>query len=255
MAGDLAFDQARKAIAEHGGCVSVILGRGQDVPSDFVNHPRVHWLIGNNINHREIRTAIPSDTRLVAYTPDIDPQVYRAVQRERERRRLPSFARRTPSAILAELSDVLPKMVRVPRLGAPPPLPIVDDRTNETEPDETAAVDEPEVLAIVGAETETAAAATAAAAATTTTTTTPAEEMPMPQPKPGHGSVNEFVKKHADLSPASSNAEEARRLLPLMKQAGITSTLGSISVAIGNLKRKGGRGSRPMSGSKRRASS
>lgn len=68
-----------------------------------------------------------------------------------------------------------------------------------------------------------------------------------PRPMAPRGAIQTLIATHANLTPSTSTAEEAKRLFAIAQQEGITTTLGSIEQGVSKAKRRAGFGSRPAS--------
>src|SRR5882672_192244 len=208
---DQAFERARHALQHDGGVVTVILGNKAESPTDWTWHPRVHWIVASQLKRIDVPGAVPSNTKLMFFTDDINVAVFQPLHNERKRRRLPYMIRKDGSAVAAELARIFPnKVVSPPDAVFSPALPAIDAASTNGANGSASAADAKRVTA-------------------------------------EKGSVTAFLKQHADLTPKHSTAEEARRLFPLARAAGLPSTLASIEQAVRIMKRKAGFGSRPES--------
>lgn len=91
-----------------GGVVTLVLGQGYDVPTEFAYHPQVHSINAQTIDPKS-EGWVPSTTRIVIHTDHIPDRVYQYLQTILRQRRLTYLTRKTPGAILTELQRLLPK--------------------------------------------------------------------------------------------------------------------------------------------------
>jgi hypothetical protein len=121
----------RHALAD-GGQVVVFLGSGLDMPAEFAAHPQVRTVRANRLaNHPNRKSAIaselPSNTKLVIVTNQIDRAVNIQLQEELKRRKLTYVLRTSISAIIATLKEGFePKNGATPTalLLTDPPIPV-----------------------------------------------------------------------------------------------------------------------------------
>lgn len=194
-----------------GGMVTVCLGKGFDIPSDFAYDPRVHFIVTAGLSPQALQ--IPSQTKIVIVTDRIGAQVFGSITSVCRRRGFPYLPRKTEDAIVNELKKLLPaKIQTVPDAGLDTPRVGGDGSPSSN----GHGSQNPPSASIPG---------------------TPSGMAPK-------GSIRDLAKE-ADLSKGS--AEEGRRLYGIAQVRGIPTTLSSITQAISQLKRKGGRGDLPVS--------
>lgn len=114
MALEKAFDDALKALRTSGGLVTVVLGTGVDAPTDWSLHPRVHWVVANELHRHDVPGAIPTNTKLMLITDNISGNVFQQIHDERKRRRMPYMIRKTGEAVAEALKDIFPTKVDIP---------------------------------------------------------------------------------------------------------------------------------------------
>lgn len=91
-----------------GGVVTLVLGQGYDVPTEFAYHPQVHVINAQTIDPKN-EGWVPTTTRIVIHTDHIPEKVYQYLQTILRQRRLTYLTRKTPGAILTELQRLLPR--------------------------------------------------------------------------------------------------------------------------------------------------
>ena len=208
-----------------GGLVTVCLGTGYDIPTEFAYHPQVHPIVTKDVDPYKVDSLVPSQTRVVIMTDHSPHFVYQNLQAVIRKRRLIYTHRKSESAIAVELQKLLPKRT-----------------AKQNGEDREAARREAEVEA----RAEQAAAMnggiepglSARAARKVSTGVTEGKSA-------AKGSIAAFIKEHADLRKGS--AEEARRLFKIAQIQGVQTTLGSLAQGISTIKRKQGRGDIPVS--------
>jgi hypothetical protein len=214
MALEKAFEDAVKALQTQGGLVTVVLGKGVEAPSDWSYHPRVHWVLSGSINRQMVPGAIPTNTKLMLLTENIDGRVFQPIHDERKRRRLPYMIRKSAEAVADELKHLFPdKYVPAPTDKVFSPMPDMKAPSPEGSNGNGNGTDQPS--------------------------------------KAERGSLKKFLEENANLSASMSTAEEARRLFKMAQIAGLPTTVGSINQGITLMKRKRGLGSRPESATPR----
>lgn len=106
---------AREHLRSGGGVVTLLLGMGYDVPSDYAHHPQVHGVAANGIKRGAEAAAIPSNTRAIIVTDRIDQQTYNRLKDAMRHRGLVYISRRNQEAIGHTLADLLPKNAPKPK--------------------------------------------------------------------------------------------------------------------------------------------
>jgi hypothetical protein len=200
-----------------GGMVTVCLGKGFEAPSEFAFDPRVHFIMTAGLSPQALQ--IPSQTKILIVTDRIGSQLFGSITAVCRRRGFPYLPRKTDGAIVNELKKLLP--------AKPHTVPDANSHGGQDTP-------RGESPASAPASNGNGHGNGSPSASIPTTPTGMA-------PK---GSIRDLAKE-ADLS--KSSAEEGKRLYGIAQMRGIPTTLGSITQAISQLKRKGGRGDLPVS--------
>lgn len=91
-----------------GGVVTVVLGKGYEIPTEYAFDPRVHVVDGASIDPRN-EGWVPSTTRIVIHTDHIPEKTYQYLSTIMRQRRLVYLPRKSKDAIKAELDKLLPK--------------------------------------------------------------------------------------------------------------------------------------------------
>lgn len=234
------MDQAnlRDELAK-GGVVTVMLGSGFDLPADFGYHPAVHGVVANNCDPGNIAKEIPTNTKVLILTEQINRQVYEATKTLSAKRRLLYLIRKTPAALAEALKDIVPKR---PVLGSTPPTVMgaalssvtTEPKAEAKEPTKGNGAPPVEEEALVRRDSRTTGTGVEPR---TTSKGTLAQMAPK-------GAIASLAKE-ADLE--KSVAEEGRRLFRLAQTRGIQTTIGSITQAISNRKRTERRTATPQS--------
>lgn len=244
MVLEKAFDDALKALRTTGGVVTVVLGRGVDAPSEWSWHPRVHWLVSSELRKQMVPSAIPTNTRLMLLTDNISGDVYQPIHNERKRRRLPYMIRHTGDAVAEQLKEIFPTKMTMPA------------NVERDEPFSPALPQEALVNITEAPSNGNGSNGNGnghhAADDTGSTRGRHADEPPRTtadgkRRMAEKGSIKKFLEEHANLSAATSNAEEGRRLFRIAIGLGIETTRGSLEQGVRQLKRAKSIGSRPES--------
>lgn len=90
-----------------GGVVTLVLGTGYELPTEFAFHPQVHVVDASLVNPTH-EGWIPSTTKIVIHTDHIPEKVYQYLQTIVRQRRLVYLPRKANGAILTELRRLLP---------------------------------------------------------------------------------------------------------------------------------------------------
>jgi hypothetical protein len=98
-------------VREHlktGGVVTVFLGKGYDLPTDFVFHPQVRHVETRTIAARDVPGAITSNTKVAIVTDEIEQNTYFNIQQELKKRRILYLTRRGAGALEQALRQIFP---------------------------------------------------------------------------------------------------------------------------------------------------
>jgi hypothetical protein len=188
-------------LLKNGGYVLVVGGGTEKLPERYLKHPQVLTWDDNHqgLEHKQV----PSNVRAILYNRWLSHAVARRVRYAAEQLRIPIF----PMLKTREVREILDGVVHEEPIVTIPETPI---ELPPEEPSTTPAFLMPEDLAV-----------------------------PKQQLKPG--ALQTFIAKHVrgDLTIRGSIAAEGRRLMPLLKEAGIKTTEGSVVQAIKVFKDKG----------------
>lgn len=110
-----------ETILQDGGVVTVVLGEGYELPSDFVFNPRVKSLDARKLSAAGVAGAISANTKAVILSDHIHPPVYHALKDEIKRRRLIYLMRRDQESLDRQLREFFPLP---PKAAAPSSQPV-----------------------------------------------------------------------------------------------------------------------------------
>lgn len=214
---------ARAAVdLSQGGLIVVVLGPGDELPTEYGFHARVRPLEGEKIPHRfnEINTVIPANCRYCIFGPTrlSDRRVFEGIQELLKRRRVAYKMTTNAEAMRQAIAEVLP-MRDTPLTETPPPRP----------------------------EPAPAQSPTAASDALTATAPTPSA----PEANAARGRVRGLIEAELPAilakDPIMGNTEAARLLFRIAQDRNIQTTLASLAAAVGTYKRDHRHGTRPES--------